>query len=729
VTESISESENPAIPSPTPEVTRPRTNRDWWPNQLDLQVLHQHSPRANPMGEDFDYRKEFESLDVEALKRDLVEVMRTSQDWWPADYGHYGPLFIRMSWHAAGTYRIHDGRGGGGDGAQRFAPLNSWPDNASLDKARRLLWPVKEKYGRKISWADLLVLAGNVAIEDMGLKTFGFAFGREDIWEPEEIFWGPEDTWLGDERYSGERDLSEPFGAVQMGLIYVNPEGPNGNPDPVKSARDIRDTFGRMAMNDEETVALIVGGHTFGKCHGAVDPQYIGPEPEACPVEHQGLGWKNSVGTGAGPHAMTSGLEGAWTTEPTRWDNGYLDNLYGYDWELTRSPAGAHQWTPKNPEAQGTVPDAHDPSKRHAPMMLTSDIALKVDPIYGPITKRFHENPDQLADAFAKAWYKLLHRDMGPVSRYLGPWVPEPQLWQDPVPPVDHELIGDADVAALKEKVLASGLSVSQLACTAWASAASFRGTDKRGGANGARIRLAPQKDWEVNNPDELGKVLQTLEQIQRDFNVSQTAKKVSLADLIVLAGCAAVEKAAKDAGHDVTVPFTPGRTDASQEQTDVDSFSVMEPKADGFRNYQRAGQKLPPETLLVDRAYMLNLSAPEMTVLVGGMRALGATFKQRRHGVLTDRPETLTNDFFRNLLDMRTEWRVSETENVYEGRDRATGEVRWTATAADLVFGANSQLRAIAEVYACADAKEKFVRDFVTAWVKVMNLDRFDLT
>jgi catalase-peroxidase len=729
VTESISESENPAIPSPTPEVTRPRTNRDWWPNQLDLQVLHQHSPRANPMGEDFDYRKEFESLDVEALKRDLVEVMRTSQDWWPADYGHYGPLFIRMSWHAAGTYRIHDGRGGGGDGAQRFAPLNSWPDNASLDKARRLLWPVKEKYGRKISWADLLVLAGNVAIEDMGLKTFGFAFGREDIWEPEEIFWGPEDTWLGDERYSGERDLAEPFGAVQMGLIYVNPEGPNGNPDPVKSARDIRDTFGRMAMNDEETVALIVGGHTFGKCHGAVDPQYIGPEPEACPVEHQGIGWKNSVGTGVGPYAMTSGLEGAWTNEPIRWDNGYLDNLYGYDWELTRSPAGAHQWTPKNPEAQGTVPDAHDPSKRHAPMMLTSDIALKVDPIYGPITKRFHENPDQLADAFAKAWYKLLHRDMGPVSRYLGPWVPEPQLWQDPVPPVDHELIGDADVAALKEKVLASGLSVAQLVSTAWASAASFRTTDKRGGANGARIRLAPQKDWEVNNPDELGKVLQTLEQIQRDFNVSQTAKKVSLADLIVLAGCAAVEKAARDAGHDITVPFTPGRTDASQEETDVDTFAVLEPKADGFRNYLRAGQKLPPETLLVDRAYMLNLTAPEMTVLVGGMRALGATFEQSRHGVLTDRPETLTNDFFRNLLDMRTEWKVSEAENVYEGRDRAGGELRWTATAADLVFGANSQLRAIAEVYACSDAKEKFVRDFVAAWNKVMNLDRFDLT
>jgi catalase-peroxidase len=728
VTESISESENPAIPSPTPEVTRPRTNRDWWPNQLDLQVLHQHSPRANPMGEDFDYRKEFESLDVEALKRDLVEVMRTSQDWWPADYGHYGPLFIRMSWHAAGTYRIHDGRGGGGQGAQRFAPLNSWPDNASLDKARRLLWPVKEKYGRKISWADLLVLAGNVAIEDMGLPTFGFAFGREDIWQPEEIFWGPEDTWLGDERYSGDRELGEPFGAVQMGLIYVNPEGPNGNPDPLASARDIRDTFGRMAMNDEETVALIVGGHTFGKCHGAVDPQYIGPEPEACPVEHQGLGWKNSVGTGVGPYALTSGLEGAWTNEPTRWDNGYLDNLYRYDWELTRSPAGAHQWTPKNPEAQGTVPDAHDPAKRHAPMMLTSDIALKVDPIYGPITKRFHENPDQLADAFAKAWYKLLHRDMGPVSRYLGPWVPEPQLWQDPVPPVDHELIGDAEIAALKEKVLASGLSVSQLVSTAWASAATFRGTDMRGGANGARIRLAPQKDWEVNNPDELGKVLQTLEQIQRDFNVSQAAKKVSLADLIVLAGCAGVEKAARDAGHDITVPFAPGRTDASQEQTDVDTFTVLEPTSDGFRNYLQAGEKLPPETLLVDRAYMLNLSAPEMTVLVGGMRALNANSKRSSHGVFTDRPETLTNDFFRNLLDMRTEWKVSDTENVYEGRDRATGELRWTATAADLVFGSNSQLRAIAEVYASSDGKEKFVRDFVAAWNKVMNLDRFDL-
>jgi catalase-peroxidase len=729
VTESVSESENPGIPSPTPEVSRPRTNRDWWPNLLDLQVLHAHSPRADPMGEDFDYAEEFTRLDVEALKRDLVDVMRTSQDWWPADYGHYGPLFIRMSWHAAGTYRIHDGRGGGGQGAQRFAPLNSWPDNASLDKARRLLWPVKQKYGRKISWADLLVLAGNVAIEDMGLPTFGFAFGREDIWEPEEIFWGPEDTWLGDERYGGDRELSEPLANVQMGLIYVNPEGPNGNPDPLGSARDIRATFGRMAMNDEETAALIIGGHTFGKCHGAVGQEYIGPEPEGCPVEHQGLGWKNTVGTGAGVHAMTSGLEGAWTTEPTTWDNGYLENLYSYDWELTESPAGAKQWTPKNPEAQGTVPDAHDPSVRHAPMMLTSDIALKVDPIYGPITRRFRENPDQLADAFAKAWYKLLHRDMGPISRYLGPWVPEPQLWQDPVPPVDHELIGDADVAALKEEVLASGLSVSQLVSTAWASAASFRGTDKRGGANGARIRLAPQKDWEVNNPTELAAVLQTLERVRQDFNGAQPGgKEVSLADLIVLAGGAGVEKAAKDAGHDITVPFTPGRTDASQEQTDVESFAALEPGADGFRNYLRDGVKLPPETLLVDRAYMLTLSAPEMTVLVGGMRALDTTFGQTGHGVFTDRPGVLTNDFFVNLLDMGTEWRVSETENVYEGRARATGELRWTATAVDLVFGSNSVLRALAEVYATDDAPEKFVRDFVAAWNKVMNLDRFDV-
>jgi catalase-peroxidase len=730
VTESVSESENPGIPSPTPKAHRPRTNQDWWPNQPDLQVLHQHSPNANPLDESFDYAREFAKLDVEALKRDVVEVMRTSQDWWPADYGHYGPLFIRMSWHAAGTYRIHDGRGGGGQGAQRFAPLNSWPDNASLDKARRLLWPVKQKYGRSISWADLLVFAGNVAIEDMGLPTFGFGFGREDIWQPEEIFWGPEDTWLGDERYSGERELTEPFGAVQLGLIYVNPEGPNGNPDPLASARDIRETFGRMAMNDEETAALIVGGHTFGKCHGAVSADYIGPEPEGCPVEHQGLGWKNTVGTGAGPYAMTSGLEGAWTAEPTKWDNGYLQNLYSYDWELTRSPAGANQWTPKNPEAQGTVPDAHDQSKRHAPMMLTSDIALKVDPVYGPITKRFLENPDQLADVFAKAWYKLLHRDMGPISRYLGPWVPEPQLWQDPVPAEDHERIEDADIAALKGKLLESGLSIAQLVSTAWASAASFRGTDKRGGANGARIRLAPQKDWAVNSPAELATVLQTLEQVQRDFNSTQSGgKKVSLADLIVLGGCAAVEKAAKDAGHDISVPFSPGRTDASQEQTDVESFAMLEPNADGFRNYVRAGEKLPAETLLVDRAYMLNLSAPEMTVLVGGLRALDANVGQTGHGIFTARPETLTNDFFVNLLDMRTEWKVSEsTENVYEGRDRASGEVKWTATAVDLVFGSNSQLRALAEVYAQHDSEEKFVHDFVAAWNKVMNADRFDL-
>jgi catalase-peroxidase len=732
LTESVSESENPAIPSPTPKATtRPRTNRDWWPNQLDLSVLHQHSPRANPMGEDFDYAEEFKSLDLDALKRDLVEVMTTSQDWWPADYGHYGPLLIRMTWHAAGTYRIADGRGGGGSGAQRFAPLNSWPDNANLDKARRLLWPVKQKYGRKLSWADLLVLAGNVAMESMGFKTFGFGFGREDVWEPEEIFWGPEDTWLGDERYSGDRELAAPFGAVQMGLIYVNPEGPNGNPDPLASARDIRETFGRMAMNDEETVALIVGGHTFGKCHGAVSPDYIGPEPEACPVEAMGLGWRNTYGTGKGADTLTSGLEGAWTNEPTRWDNGYLDNLFNYDWELTTSPAGAKQWTPTNPEAQGTVPDAHDPSKRHAPMMLTSDLALKVDPIYAPIAKRFHENPDQLADAFAKAWYKLLHRDMGPVSRYLGPWVPEPQLWQDPVPPADHDLVGEADIAALKARILASGLPLSRLAATAWAAAASFRGTDKRGGANGARIRLAPQRDWEVNEPAELASALQTLEGIQQEFNSSQTAgTRISLADTIVLGGCAAVEQAARNAGFDVTVPFSPGRTDASQEQTDVETFTVLEPSADGFRNYLRPGEKLPPETLLVDRANMLTLTAPEMTALVGGMRALDANYGQARHGVLTDRPGSLTNDFFVNLLDMGTEWRASlSAENVYDGRDRATGQVKWTATAADLVFGSHSQLRAIAEVYAQDDSKEKFVRDFVSAWDKVMNLDRFDLT
>ncbi|MFF0597522.1 catalase/peroxidase HPI [Streptomyces antibioticus] len=725
-----SESENPAIPSPTPRATRPWSNQDWWPQQLDLQVLHQHAPQADPMDADFDYAKEFATLDLDALKRDVFEVMTASQDWWPADYGHYGPLFIRMSWHAAGTYRIADGRGGGGSGAQRFAPLNSWPDNASLDKARRLLWPVKQKYGRKISWADLLVFAGNCAMESMGFETFGFGFGRQDIWEPEEIFWGPEDTWLGDERYSGDRELAGALGAVQMGLIYVNPEGPNGDPDPLAAARDIRETFGRMAMNDEETVALIVGGHTFGKCHGAVDPSYLGPEPEAAPLEQQGLGWRNTHGSGAGSDALTSGLEGAWTTEPTRWDNGYLDNLFRYDWELTTSPAGAKQWTPTDASAQGTVPDAHDPSKRHAPMMLTTDLALKVDPVYGPIAKRFHENPDALALAFAKAWYKLLHRDMGPLSRYLGPWVPEPQLWQDPVPAVDHDLLTDADVAALKGVILASGLSLPQLVTTAWAAAASFRGTDKRGGANGARIRLAPQKDWEVNDLPEVTEVLETLERIQRDFNGSQTGgTKVSLADLIVLGGCAAVERAAKNAGFDITVPFAPGRTDASQEQTDAESFAVLEPRADGFRNYVRAGEKLSPETLLLDRASLLTLTAPEMTVLVGGMRVLNTGFAGSSHGVLTHRPESLTTDFFVHLLDMGTEWKPSATdENVFEGRDRVTGELRWTATAADIVFGAHSQLRALSEVYASQDAGEKFVRDFVAAWDKVMNLDRFDL-
>jgi catalase-peroxidase len=730
VSETGSESENPAISAPTPKAQRPHTNRDWWPNQLDLQVLHQHSPHGNPLGVDFEYTEAFKSLDVEALKRDVFDVMTTSQDWWPADYGHYGPLFIRMTWHAAGTYRIHDGRGGGGEGAQRFAPLDSWPDNANLDKARRLLWPVKQKYGQKVSWADLLVFAGNCALESMGFQTFGFGFGRPDVWEPDEIFWGPEDEWLGDERYSGERELADPLGAVQMGLIYVNPEGPNGNPDPMKSAHDIRETFARMAMNDEETVALIVGGHTFGKCHGAVDPEYVGPDPESCPVEAQLIGWKNSSGSGKGVDTITSGLEGAWTNEPTKWDNGYLDNLYRYEWELTRSPAGAQQWTPKNPEAQGTVPDAHDPSKRHAPMMLTTDLALRVDPVYAEITKRFHENPDQLADAFARAWYKLLHRDMGPVSRYLGPWVPEPQLWQDPVPAVDHDLIGDADIAALKAQLLGSGLSVAQLVSTAWAAAASFRGTDKRGGANGARIRLAPQRDWAVNEPAELAKVLPTLEKIQQEFNGAQKGgTRVSLADVIVLGGCAAVEKAAKDAGFDVTVPFAPGRTDASQDQTDVDSFAVLEPKADGFRNYLPAGDKLPPEQRLLDRANLLTLTAPEMTVLVGGLRVLGANHSGTKEGVFTDRPGTLTTDFFTNLLDMGTEWKGSvSAENVYEGSDRATGAAKWTATAADLVFGANSQLRAIAEVYGSEDGKERFVRDFVAAWDKVMNLDRFDL-
>ncbi len=724
-----SESESPVLPYPAP--IRRRTNLDWWPHQLNLQVLHQHSPLSNPMGQEFNYAEELENLDFDALKQDINEVMTTSQDWWPADYGHYGPLFIRMSWHAAGTYRIHDGRGGGGTGAQRFAPLNSWPDNASLDKARRLLWPVKQKYGRAISWADLIIFAGNCAYESMGFKTFGFGFGRGDIWAPEDdIYWGPEDTWLGDERYSGERELAGPFGAVQMGLIYVNPEGPNGNPDPLAAAKDIRETFRRMAMNDEETLALIVGGHTFGKCHGAVGSEYVGPEPEAGPLQDQGLGWKNTFGTGKGDDTLTSGLEGAWTNEPTTWDNGYLDNLFKYEWELTTSPAGANQWTPTDPAAQGTVPDAHDPSKRHAPMMLTTDLALKMDPIYGPIAKRFHENPDQCADAFAKAWYKLLHRDMGPVTRYLGPWVPEPQLWQDPVPEVDHELIGEKDIADLKGKILASGLSISQLVSTAWASAATFRGTDMRGGANGARVRLAPQRDWQVNGPAELAKVLQILGEIQQDFNISQVrGTKVSLADLIVLGGCAAVEQGAKDAGLDVTVPFVPGRTDASQEQTDVESFAVLEPTADGFRNYVQTGEKFPAEHALVERANLLTLTAPEMTVLVGGMRALNANFDQSAHGVFTDRPETLTNDFFVNLLDMGTEWKVSvSTENEYEGLDRATGEVKWTGTAVDLIFGSNSQLRAISEVYGSDDSKEKFVRDFVAAWDKVMRLDRFDL-
>ena len=729
-TASVSESENPAIPSPTPETTRPRSNRDWWPNQLDLSVLNQHSPRSDPMGPDFDYAEEFKTLDVEALRRDVHELMTTSQDWWPADYGHYGGLFIRMSWHSAGTYRTADGRGGGGSGAQRYAPLNSWPDNVSLDKARRLLWPIKKKYGSKISWADLIIFAGHCAYESMGLRTFGFGFGREDIYEPEEIFWGPEDSWLGDERYSGDRELSGPLGAVQMGLIYVNPEGPNGQPSALAAARDIRETFGRMAMNDEETAALIIGGHTVGKAHGAATADHLGPEPEGAPLEDQGLGWKNRYGTGKGADTITSGLEGAWTTEPTKWDNGYLDNLFKYDWDLVKSPAGAWQWVPTDPAAKDTVPDAHDPAKRHVPIMFTTDLALKLDPIYGPIAKRFHEDPEYFSEAFAKAWYKLLHRDMGPITRYLGPWVAEPQLWQDPVPAVDHELVDDQDVASLKRTLLDSGLSVAQLVATAWSSASSYRGTDKRGGANGARIRLAPQKDWEVNEPAALATVLPVLERIQHDFNAGQTGPKaVSLADVIVLGGCAAVEQAARNAGVDITVPFAPGRTDATQEQTDVESFSVLERVSDGFRNYLRAGVKLSPETLLLDRAYMLRLSAPEMTVLVAGMRALDANAGGAQHGVFTDRPGALTNDFFVNLLDMATEWKVStETENVYEGRDRSTGELRWTGTAVDLVFGSNPQLRAIAEVYAGDDAREKLVRDFVAAWDKVMTLDRFDL-
>jgi catalase-peroxidase len=732
-TRSISESENPVIPAPEPKKSRPRTNRDWWPDQLDLSVLHQHSPASNPMDADFDYAEAFSTLDVEALKRDVLEVMTTSQEWWPADYGHYGPLFIRLSWHAAGTYRTYDGRGGGGDGAQRFAPLNSWPDNANLDKARRLLWPVKQKYGNRISWADLLVFAGNCALESMGFRTFGFGFGREDIWEPEEIFWGPEDAWLGDERYSGDRELTEPFGAVQMGLIYVNPEGPNGKPDPRAAARDIRDTFGRMAMNDEETVALIAGGHTFGKTHGAGDPSLVGVEPEGCPIHAQGLGWKSSFGTGRGKDTITSGLEGAWTPTPVQWDNSFFETLFGHEWELTKSPAGAFQWTPKDGAGAGTVPDAHDPSVRHAPMMATTDVALRADPVYERISRRFFENPAEFADAFAKAWYKLLHRDMGPVSRYLGPWVPEVQPWQDPVPTVGpDEVIDDNDVAGLKERILASGLSIPELVSAAWGAAACYRDTDKRGGANGGRIRLAPQKDWEVNDPADLARVLRILAGVQRDFAGARSGgRRVSLADLVVLGGCAAVEQAARGAGHDVVVPFVPGRTDASQEQTDVESFAVLEPRADGFRNYLRRGAPLSAETLLLDRANLLTLTAPEMTVLVGGMRALGANHGGAKHGVFTDRPGKLTNDFFVHLLDMRTEWAPSDTEEgegVYVGRDRGSGEVRWTATAVDLVFGSHSQLRAIAEVYACAGNEEKFVRDFVAAWDKVMNLDRFDL-
>ncbi|MGA1993306.1 MAG: catalase/peroxidase HPI [Bryobacteraceae bacterium] len=710
-----------------------QTNAAWWPNQLNLKILHQHCPLSDPMDKEFNYAEEFKSLDLDAVIKDLHALMTASQDWWPADYGHYGPFFIRMAWHGAGTYRIADGRGGAGSGAQRFAPLNSWPDNVSLDKARRLLWPIKQKYGRKISWADLMVLAGNVALESMGLKTFGFGGGREDIWEPEEnIYWGPEGKWLGDERYSGDRQLANPLGAVQMGLIYVNPEGPNQRPDPVAAARDIRETFARMAMNDEETVALIAGGHTFGKAHGAADPtKYVGPEPEAAGIEEQGFGWKNTFGSGKGPDAISSGLEGAWTTDPVKWDNNYFDNLFGYEWELTKGPGGAQQWAPKDASAAGTVPDAHDPSKKHAPIMFTTDLALKVDPIYAKISKRFHENPQAFADAFAKAWFKLTHRDMGPVSRYLGPLVPrQPLLWQDPVPAVDHERIGERDIAALKAKILASGLSISQLVTTAWASAATFRGSDKRGGANGARIRLAPQKDWEVNQPAELASVLRKLEAIQTDFNAAQSGgKKVSLADLIVLGGCAAVEEAAQRAGHGVKVPFSPGRTDASQEQTDVHSFAVLEPTSDGFRNYLRSGHQRPAEELLVDRAQLLTLTAPEMTVLVGGMRALNANFGQSKHGVFTNRPGTLTNDFFVNLLDMNTKWQASSTsEGVFEGRDRATGEIKWTGTRVDLVFGSNSQLRAAAEFYACDDSKEAFVKDFVAAWNKVMNLDRFDL-
>jgi catalase-peroxidase len=707
------------------------SNQGWWPKQLNLRILHQHNPHADPMGEGFDYAKEFESLDFEALAKDVDALMTQSQDWWPADYGHYGPLFIRMSWHAAGTYRIADGRGGGGSGAQRFAPLNSWPDNVNLDKARRLLWPIKQKYGRKISWADLLVFTGNRALETMGLKTFGFGGGREDIWAPQEdVYWGPETTWLGDERYSGDRELANPLGAVQMGLIYVNPEGPNGTPDPLASARDIRETFARMAMNDEETVALIAGGHTFGKTHGAAPPpDHVGPEPEGGSIEEQGFGWKNSFGSGKGVDTISSGLEGAWTTNPIKWDNNYFENLFTYEWEQTKSPAGAAQWRPKNPEARGTVPDAHDPSKKHAPMMATTDLALIADPVYKAISRRFYENPDELADAFARAWYKLLHRDMGPIARYLGPWVPkEMLLWQDPVPAVMHPLIDEADIAALKAQILGSGLSISQLVSAAWASASTYRDTDKRGGANGARIRLAPQAGWDVNMASGVSKVLGTLEGIQREFIGSQkSGKTVSLADLIVLGGCAAVEAAATRGGRSVKVPFTPGRTDTTQEQTDTATFAPLEPTADGFRNYLQKPGRISAEHLLVDKAFMLKLSAPEMTALVGGMRVLNANVGQSQHGVFTKRPETLTNDFFVNLLDMSTKWSAT-SEGVFEGRDRATGAPKWTATTVDLVFGSNSQLRALAEVYACADSQGPFVRDFVAAWTKVMNLDRFDL-
>ena len=711
---------------------RGTANQDWWPNQLNLDILHQRSSRSNPMGEGFNYREEFKSLDLAAVKKDLRELMTKSQDWWPADFGHYGPLFIRMAWHSAGTYRTGDGRGGAGNGSQRFAPLNSWPDNVNLDKARRLLWPIKQKYGRKISWADLMVLAGNVALESMGFKTFGFAGGREDIWEPEkDTYWGSEDKWLGDKRYTGERNLENPLAAVQMGLIYVNPEGPNGNPDPIAAARDIREVFARMAMNDEETVALIAGGHAFGKTHGAANAKHVGPEPEAAGIEEQGLGWKNNFGTGKGDDTISSGLEVIWTNTPTKWSNNFFRILFGYEWELTKSPAGAQQWRPKDGAGAGTVPDAHDPSKSHAPSMLTTDLALRFDPVYEKISRRFMENPDQLANAFARAWFKLTHRDMGPRARYLGPEVPaEDLIWQDPVPAVNHKLIGARDIASLKGKILASGLSVSELVSTAWASASTFRGSDKRGGANGARIRLSPQKDWEVNQPARLAKVLKTLEDIRSAFNSTQSGgKKVSLADLIVLGGCAGVEQAAKNAGYKVTVPFTPGRTDASKEQTDMTSFAVLEPVADGFRNYQKTKFAVSAEELLVDKAQLLTLTAPEMTVLMGGMRVLNTNFGQSRHGVFTKRLETLTNDFFVNLLDMRTTWNTtSETQDVFEGHDRATGELKWTGTRVDLIFGSNSQLRALAEVYACEDSREKFVHDFVAVWNKVMNLDRFDL-